>query len=49
MEPKLLQSALQALEQSKRRLHVFDLAQEPFLRETLAGVFGVVLCGEGSQ
>ncbi len=49
MEPKLLQSALQALERSKRRLHVFDLAQEPFLRETLAGVFGVVLCGEGSQ
>jgi putative thiazole-containing bacteriocin maturation protein len=48
-EPKVLRAALQTLERSNRQVYVFDLAQEPFVRETLAGVFGVVLYGEGSQ
>lgn len=44
-----LQSALQILKQNQKQLLVFDLALEPFLKEELAGVFGVVLQEEGSR
>ncbi|NUK31768.1 putative thiazole-containing bacteriocin maturation protein [Parageobacillus sp. VR-IP] len=40
---ELLQSAMQVLEQNRMQLFVFDLAIEPFLKEELAGVFGVLL------
>jgi putative thiazole-containing bacteriocin maturation protein len=40
---ELLQSAMQVLKQNSIRLFVFDLAVEPFLKEELAGVFGVLL------
>jgi putative thiazole-containing bacteriocin maturation protein len=40
---ELLQSAMQVLKQNKTRLFVFALAIEPFLKEELAGVFGVLL------
>ncbi|EZP78428.1 thiazole-containing bacteriocin maturation protein [Parageobacillus genomosp. 1] len=40
---ELLQSAMQVLKQNGMRLFVFDLAIEPFLKEELAGVFGVLL------
>ncbi|KYD21542.1 putative thiazole-containing bacteriocin maturation protein [Parageobacillus toebii] len=43
MQSELLQSAMQVLEQNRMRLFVFDLAIEPFLKEELAGVFGVLL------
>lgn len=39
----LLKSALQVLERNRKRLLVFDLATEPFLKEELAGAFGVSL------
>jgi putative thiazole-containing bacteriocin maturation protein len=45
---ELFQSALQVLKQSSLRLSVFDLAIEPFLKEELAGVFGVQLREEES-
>ncbi|MBH5319486.1 putative thiazole-containing bacteriocin maturation protein [Paenibacillus sp. GSMTC-2017] len=40
---EVLQSALQILEHNHKRLLVFDLAVEPFLKEEIAGVFGVLL------
>jgi putative thiazole-containing bacteriocin maturation protein len=40
---EFLQSAMQVLKQNRMRLFVFDLAIEPFLKEELAGVFGVLL------
>jgi hypothetical protein len=40
---ELLQSAMQVLKQNRMQLLVFDLAIEPFLKEELAGVFGVLL------
>ncbi|MDQ0873563.1 putative thiazole-containing bacteriocin maturation protein [Paenibacillus sp. V4I3] len=46
---EVLQSALQVLKRNGKRLLVFDLAVEPFLKEEVAGVFGVVLREEGSQ
>ncbi|MFJ8235008.1 putative thiazole-containing bacteriocin maturation protein [Ureibacillus sp. NPDC094379] len=42
-QSEILQSALQILEQNHKRLLVFDLAFEPFLKEGLAGLFGVLL------
>jgi putative thiazole-containing bacteriocin maturation protein len=45
---ELLQSAMQALKRNGMRLFVFDLAIEPFLKEELAGVFGVLLREEES-
>ncbi|MGX1901143.1 putative thiazole-containing bacteriocin maturation protein [Thermolongibacillus altinsuensis] len=45
---ELLQSAMQVLKQNSMRLFVFDLAIEPFLKEELAGVFGVLLREEES-
>jgi len=38
-----LRSALRLLERNGRRLKVFDLAVEPFLKEELAGVYGVCM------
>ena len=48
-QPEVLRSALQVLKQNKKRILVFDLALEPFLKEEVAGVFGVVLREEGSR
>lgn len=42
-QSEVLQSALQVLKQNGKRLLVFDLALEPFLKEELAGVFGVLV------
>lgn len=38
---QLLQSAIQALSRIGKRLFVYDLTFEPFLKEEMAGVFGV--------
>lgn len=46
-QSEILQLARQALERNCKRLLVFDLALEPFLKEELAGVFGVLLREEG--
>jgi putative thiazole-containing bacteriocin maturation protein len=47
---KLLQSAIQVLEGNDRRLLVCDLAMtEPFLKEPLAGVFGVFVREEAPR
>lgn len=43
-----LQSAVQVLERNRKRILVLDLALEPFLKEELAGVFGVLLQEEES-
>jgi putative thiazole-containing bacteriocin maturation protein len=48
-QSEVLQSALQVLKRNHKRLLVFDLALEPFLKEELAGVFGVLLREEESQ
>ncbi|MCG7345655.1 putative thiazole-containing bacteriocin maturation protein [Sporosarcina sp. ACRSL] len=44
---EILHSAIQILEQNHKWLSVIDLAFEPFLKEGLAGVFGVLLGEEG--
>ncbi|MBP1960846.1 putative thiazole-containing bacteriocin maturation protein [Paenibacillus aceris] len=49
VEADVLQSALQVLKRNHKRLLVFDLAVEPFLKEEMAGVFGVLLRKEGSR
>lgn len=46
---KVLRSALKVLKRNHKRLLVCDLAFEPFLKEELAGVFGVTLRGEGRR
>ncbi|WP_060206738.1 putative thiazole-containing bacteriocin maturation protein [Sporosarcina koreensis] len=46
-EAEILHSAIQILERNDKRLLVCDLAFEPFLKEGLAGVFGVSLGEEG--
>ena len=38
---QLLQSAIQVLRQNSKRLLVYDLTFEPFLKQEMAGVFGV--------
>ncbi|SMF92211.1 putative thiazole-containing bacteriocin maturation protein [Paenibacillus uliginis N3/975] len=48
-QSEVLQSALQVLNRNRKRLLVFDLAVEPFLKEEVAGVFGAVLREEGSR
>jgi putative thiazole-containing bacteriocin maturation protein len=45
---ELLQSAMQVLKKNSTRLLVFDLALEPFLKEELGGVVGVLLRKEAS-
>lgn len=44
-----LRSVMQILERNHKRILVFDLALEPFLREGLAGVYGVLLREEESH
>lgn len=44
----VLQSALQVLKNHRKQLILFDLALEPFLKEELAGVYGVLLREEGA-
>ncbi|MDM5293136.1 putative thiazole-containing bacteriocin maturation protein [Peribacillus simplex] len=46
---EILKSALQVLEKNKKRIFVFELELEPFLKEELAGVFGVFLREEESR
>jgi hypothetical protein len=41
--PEVLQSARQVVERNGQRIDIFDLTMEPFLRDPLAGVFGVLL------
>ncbi len=48
-QSEVLQSALQVLKRNRKRLLVFDLALEPFLKEELAGVFGVLMREEESR
>jgi putative thiazole-containing bacteriocin maturation protein len=48
-QSEVLQSAMQRLKRNHKRLLVFELALEPFLKEELAGVFGVLLREEESQ
>ncbi|MGE7758404.1 putative thiazole-containing bacteriocin maturation protein [Peribacillus sp. NPDC097895] len=45
---EILQSAMQVLEKNKKRMFVFELELEPYLKEELAGVFGVFLREEES-
>jgi putative thiazole-containing bacteriocin maturation protein len=44
-----LQSAMEVLERNHKRLSVFEQETEPFLKEGLAGVFGVLLREEESR
>ncbi|MBN2909914.1 putative thiazole-containing bacteriocin maturation protein [Polycladomyces sp. WAk] len=46
---EILPSVMQVLKRNRKRLMVLDLAMEPFLKEELAGVFGVLLREEGSR
>jgi len=45
---ELLQSSVQILNGNSKRLFVYDLAFEPFLKQELAGVFGVQVREEES-
>ena len=45
---ELLQSSIQVLNQNSKRLFVYDLAFEPFLKQELAGVYGVQVREEES-
>jgi putative thiazole-containing bacteriocin maturation protein len=47
--PKVLREALQILKKNGKQIFVVDLAVEPFLKEGLEGVFGVLLQGEESK
>lgn len=49
IKSEVLQSAMQVLERNRKRLMVFDLAVVPFLKEEMAGVFGVLLREEESR
>jgi putative thiazole-containing bacteriocin maturation protein len=48
-QAEILHSALQVLKRNRKRLLVLDLALEPFLKEELVGVFGVLLREEESR
>lgn len=48
-QPEVLQSAMQVLERNHKRLLVLELGLESFLKEELAGVFGVLLRKEESS
>ncbi|MGJ7913130.1 putative thiazole-containing bacteriocin maturation protein [Neobacillus sp. LXY-1] len=45
---ELLHSSIEVLNQNRMRLVIYDLALEPFLKQELAGVFGVQVQEEGS-
>jgi putative thiazole-containing bacteriocin maturation protein len=47
--PKVLREVLQILKKNGKQLFIVDLAVEPFLKEGLEGVFGVLLQEEESQ
>ncbi|MGM0877781.1 MAG: putative thiazole-containing bacteriocin maturation protein [Bacillota bacterium] len=49
IQSEVLQSAMQVLERNRKRLMVLELALEPFLKEVLAGVYGVLLREEESR
>jgi hypothetical protein len=49
VQSEVLKSALQILEQNQKRLLVFDLVLEPFLKGEPAEVFGVLLREEVSR
>ena len=42
-QSEILHSAKKILERNHKRLLAFDIALEPFLKEGLAGLFGVLL------
>lgn len=44
-----IKSALEVLKRNDKRLLAFELELEPFLKEKLAGVFGVLIKGEESR
>jgi putative thiazole-containing bacteriocin maturation protein len=48
-QPNVLREALQILKNNGKQLFVVNLAVEPFLKEGLAGVFGVLLQEEESK
>ncbi|RFU65215.1 putative thiazole-containing bacteriocin maturation protein [Peribacillus glennii] len=48
-QPEILESALKVLERNRIQLLVFELELEPFLKEELAGVFGVLLREEETR
>ncbi|CAH0344139.1 putative thiazole-containing bacteriocin maturation protein [Bacillus sp. CECT 9360] len=48
-QTEVLQSAIQDLERNQKKLLVFELKLEPFLKEELAGVFGVLLREEETR
>ncbi|USK72244.1 putative thiazole-containing bacteriocin maturation protein [Peribacillus asahii] len=43
---ELLQSSIRILNENNKKLFVYDLSFEPFLKQELAGVFGVQIRGE---
>jgi putative thiazole-containing bacteriocin maturation protein len=49
LQSENLQSAMEVLQRNHKRLSVFELEIEPFLKERLAGVFGVLLREEESR
>ncbi|BCU81469.1 putative thiazole-containing bacteriocin maturation protein [Polycladomyces abyssicola] len=49
VQSETMQYALQVLKRNRKRLLSLDLALEPFLKEGLAGVFGVLLREEESR
>ncbi|MCU6790791.1 bacteriocin maturation protein [Paenibacillus sp. WQ 127069] len=46
---EILAAALQILKRDSKRLHVMDMANEPFLKEGLVGVWGVLVREEDSR
>jgi putative thiazole-containing bacteriocin maturation protein len=48
-QPKVLREAVEILKKNGKQLFVVDLAVEPFLKEGLEGVFGVLLQEEESK
>ncbi|UYG95278.1 putative thiazole-containing bacteriocin maturation protein [Cytobacillus firmus] len=48
-QSQLLQSARQVLEENNKQLLVCEFSFEPFLKESLAGVYGVFIREEGSE
>jgi putative thiazole-containing bacteriocin maturation protein len=48
-QSKVLQSALEVLKRKRKQIMVFNLTLEPFLKEQLAGAFGVLLREEESR
>lgn len=48
-QSELLQTAIQILKRTRKRILIFELVLEPFFKEELAGVFGVLLRKEESR